>query len=408
MKIEVRKSTAYVSPWWQPRAFDHWDRKVGLGNRIEIQMAQWSKYPLRALSVVPGMTTTKMMLCRLEHRIEIINRTMTELSQMPDNFKLAVNRAGKFYNRLMALTFAFSLTFSAHGLMTEERQSWHHSVKDIALFFVPTFVALGLGHARKRARIMEMISWEAQKELAQLKSFRQAFQRIGGVAHDLNNLLGGIMLVAGAPDIERLTVGQAGERFRIIKERSRDMKDIIKELLDVTRPVKISAEPLSVMRTINWAVYTFSHLKDLEKKRVVILINGNGENPQAKFDENKFKLVLLNLLINSYDALRDNGQGEIELSAYYVNSAKDQDIIRNSMPDANYVRIDVRDNGSGIPAEFLPKIFDFGETTKGQKGSGIGLAIVKNAIEGHKGFVTVATDCEPGKSGTTFSLYLPV
>lgn len=409
MKIEVRKSNGYVSPWWQPRAFDHWDRKLGLGNRIEIQLAQWSKYPLRAMSVIPGAAgAMETGVYRLEHRIKVINRTMTELSQMPDNFKLAVNRAAHFYNRLMALTFAFSLSFSAHGLMTEEQKDWHHSAKDFTLFFVPTFVALGLGHTRKRARIIEMLGAEAQKEMARLRTYQQAFERIGGVVHDLNNLLAGIIMVADAPDIERLTPVETKERFKSVKERAGGMKGMVKELLDVSRPVKIPTEPQPIMKIIDWAVYTFTHIKDLGQKQLVVMVNANPENPKARFDENKMKLALLNLLINSYDAIPEGKRGEIAISASYVTLAEGNKTFRASIPEGRYVRLDVRDNGSGIPDEILPKVFDFGESTKGTNGSGMGLTIVKTAVEGHKGFVTIETSCEPGKSWTMFSLFLPV
>ena len=411
MKINIFRTNGHSSPWWKPRGLDHLDRKIGLGNRVDIQLTQWSKYPLHLLAIAVPIPNQfiETRLDKLERRIKVINQTMNELSQKDDNFKLAVKKSGRFYNRVMALTFAFSLSFAAHGLITEERQSWHHSTKDIALFFVPTFVALGLGHTRKQARIIEMLGAEAQKEMAHLLTYRQIIQGMGGVVHDLNNLLGGIIMTAGAPDIERLSPSENKERFRVIKEQANGMKGMVKELLDVSRPVKIPDKPQSVMKMIEAAVFTFSHLRKFDQKQLVVNVPSNPENPQARFDENKMKLVLLNLLINSYDAMSDGARGEIEISAQYVNLAEEKKIFGDlSIPEGRYVRIDVSDNGSGIPEPLLSKMFDFGETSKGENGSGIGLTIVKTAVEGHNGFIDVKTSCEPGKSGTTFFIYLPV
>lgn len=75
------------------------------------------------------------------------------------------------------------------------------------------------------------------------------------------------------------------------------------------------------------------------------------------------------------------------------------------LPDRKNFQVTVKDNGCGIPRENLKKIFDVFFPTKGHKGTGFGLAVVKKIVHEHSGRIDVSS--EPGK-GTTFTLTLPV
>src|SRR3989339_440537 len=70
MKIEVRRFNGQPRAWWKPRATDHWDKKLGAGNRLEIQLVQWSKYPIQTLQyLMPGQLRLDAAVNRLERRI---------------------------------------------------------------------------------------------------------------------------------------------------------------------------------------------------------------------------------------------------------------------------------------------------------------------------------------------------
>ena len=110
-------------------------------------------------------------------------------------------------------------------------------------------------------------------------------------------------------------------------------------------------------------------------------------------DEIKLREVLINLLMNAADAVvPDNPDPEIRFLAEH---SKD------------HLHIHVKDNGPGIPEEYLSTLFDPFVTHK-SNGTGLGLHIVKTITEWHHGTVTVTTSCIPGKSGTDFCISIPV
>jgi signal transduction histidine kinase len=116
-----------------------------------------------------------------------------------------------------------------------------------------------------------------------------------------------------------------------------------------------------------------------------------GSIPRISCSPSQFNQVILNLLSNAAQATRE-GEGTIT--------------VRTAMRDAAHVAVEVADNGSGIPAEVLPKIFDPFFTTKGVgKGTGLGLAICYKIVENHGGKLEVQS--KPG-AGTRFTVVLPV
>ena len=116
-----------------------------------------------------------------------------------------------------------------------------------------------------------------------------------------------------------------------------------------------------------------------------------GTIPQVSCSPSQINQVILNLLSNAAQATRD-GDGKITVST--------------GMRDANHVVVAVSDNGSGIPADILPKIFDpFFTTKEVGKGTGLGLSICYKIVENHGGKLEVLST--PGL-GTRFSLVLPV
>jgi two-component system cell cycle sensor histidine kinase/response regulator CckA len=124
--------------------------------------------------------------------------------------------------------------------------------------------------------------------------------------------------------------------------------------------------------------------------------------PPVNVDGNQIQQVLVNLLMNADDAIGEKG-GSITITT--APASFDLGKSNGLLPAKKYVQIQVSDTGCGIPRENLSKIFEPFFTTKGQKGNGLGLAMVWGIIEKHDGRITV--ESEVGK-GTTFSILLPV
>jgi signal transduction histidine kinase len=114
--------------------------------------------------------------------------------------------------------------------------------------------------------------------------------------------------------------------------------------------------------------------------------------PPVQGSPNKLGQVVMNLLINALQALPDRPRGQNVVSL-------------RLRPVGDFVRLEVEDNGSGIPQDVLEKIFDPFFTTKTHGGTGLGLAISKQIIEEVRGRISV--ESEPGR-GTRFSVELPV
>ena len=114
-------------------------------------------------------------------------------------------------------------------------------------------------------------------------------------------------------------------------------------------------------------------------------------------NKEKFLLAMFNILINAKDAIlaaqREKGTIRISVDRIFISHAA-----------KNFIRIKVADNGTGIDEKIIGKIFEPYFTTKGEKGTGLGLTTVKEIIEENSGWIEI--DVEKG-SGTTFNLFLP-
>ena len=122
-------------------------------------------------------------------------------------------------------------------------------------------------------------------------------------------------------------------------------------------------------------------------------------------DSGRLKFVLRNILTNAAESMP--GRGEIILEAKNINTTTLQQKKDFPLADGSYVKISVIDQGIGIPAEALPRIFDpyFSTKEKGEKkGLGLGLATSYNIIKKHDGYIAI--ESEVGK-GTTVTIYLP-
>jgi two-component system cell cycle sensor histidine kinase/response regulator CckA len=132
------------------------------------------------------------------------------------------------------------------------------------------------------------------------------------------------------------------------------------------------------------------------------LVHGRDLWP-VKVDVSQFEQVVVNLAVNARDAMPDGGR--LSVKTANVTTADAAQLAYKGMPPADYVRIDITDTGTGIPADIREKIFEpFFSTKEVGKGTGLGLSTVYGIVKQTGGFVYV--DSEEGK-GTSFSIFLP-
>lgn len=246
-------------------------------------------------------------------------------------------------------------------------------------------------------------------DLTERKKLEQQFLRAqrmesigtlaGGIAHDLNNVLGPIVM---AIDLLKLKFSDADSRelLDIIGTSALRGADMVRQVLSFARGVEGRRMEVQLRHLV----------RDLERiitetlpKNIAIAIMLDSDLWSLNGEPTQLHQVLMNLCVNARDAMPEGGRLTIsasnhELDAQYVAMNPEASIGR-------YVLLQVEDTGTGIPPHLIEKIFDPFFTTKPVgKGTGLGLSTSGAIVKSHGGFIRVYS--EPGK-GTKFKVYLP-
>jgi PAS domain S-box-containing protein len=215
----------------------------------------------------------------------------------------------------------------------------------------------------------------------------------GGIAHDFNNLLtaivGNIALAKRYIDPQE----NAAKRLQEAEKALMRTRDLTQQLLTFSK----GGEP--VRRTVS--------ITDIIRDSCTFALRGSNVKCQldiapdlwnSKVDTGQLSQVIQNLAINADQSMSEGGTVTVTASNETVEADNDLPVSKG-----RYVKISIADNGKGIPAEVIPKIFDPYFTTK-EGGSGLGLSIVHSIINNHDGHIQV--ESQPG-AGSTFLIYLP-
>jgi K+-sensing histidine kinase KdpD len=213
------------------------------------------------------------------------------------------------------------------------------------------------------------------------------------VAHYIKNLLqgmkGGIYFVDLG--LKKGDLEAARKGWEVLQRGNRKIASLVENMLNYSRKLELRFEK----HNINSVIFDILHQIDdsAVERGVAIIPETHRELPQVEIDYDRMYDALLNLISNAIDAIpadRNNGlvQVKTRLSA-----------------DGKYVEAEIKDNGTGIPPENQGKIFNLFFTTKGDRGSGIGLAVTRKVIEEHEGRILL--ESAVGK-GSTFTVQIPV
>ncbi len=213
------------------------------------------------------------------------------------------------------------------------------------------------------------------------------------VAHEINNPLFGILTYArlvsrglGRHDFPER--GELSEQLQTIERESKRCGDLVKNLLTFSRQAPSNREPNELNAVVRRAIVLVKHKLDMQN--IALRENLAPELPLVQCDANQIQQVVLVLLVNASEAMPKGG--ELEVSTEY-DASSEQCSVR------------VRDTGSGIPADVLPRIFDpFFTTKEDQNRTGLGLAVAHSIVEQHAGDISVRST--PGQ-GTEFTVTLP-
>lgn len=206
-----------------------------------------------------------------------------------------------------------------------------------------------------------------------------------GVAHEIRNPLSSIKGIASYFKNKFDEDSSDKEMASVMIHEVDRLNRVISELLEFARPTDIKLKETDVNSLIEHSVRLIE--KEASTKNIEIKLDLSQQPLPADIDSDRFSQCLLNLYLNSLQAMEKGGQ---------LN-------IKNSIADDNHIIIEIKDTGSGIKTENLNKIFDPYYTTK-TKGTGLGLAIVHKIIEAHKGNIRVRSVTG---QGTTFIISIP-
>ncbi len=230
---------------------------------------------------------------------------------------------------------------------------------------------------------------DAQEALKKTEKLATIGQLSAGIAHELNNPLGVIIMYANILYDECSPEDPKRKDLEMIVSQAERCRQIVRGLLNFARKNQVQYEKIAIEELFNKATHSVVVPENIEVK-----INVNPPTLEANIDVEQMLQVITNLIQNSIDAINSN-KGEIILEA----QTKD-----------NYLVMTVYDNGIGIPNNNLTKIFEPFFTTKPVgKGTGLGLATVYGIIKMHKGKIEVESNADPtkGPTYTKFFIFIP-
>jgi len=225
---------------------------------------------------------------------------------------------------------------------------------------------------------------EAEARLIQSEKMASVGLLAGGIAHEINNPLGGIMALAQLLMMDLKENQQAMEDLHSIEQAVLQCKKIIDNLNKFTCRPSSSPEPVDIPKVVENSLHLIGHVFRLS--RIKIEEHYDPELPILMGNPNQVQQVLINLLTNSQQAMKKGG-------TIFIRA------LRNN---GSGLALEVEDQGEGIPDSIRSKIFDPFFTTKEQgKGTGLGLFVTYGIVRDHNGRIEV--ESEPGK-GTLMRL----
>jgi nitrogen-specific signal transduction histidine kinase/ActR/RegA family two-component response regulator len=241
-----------------------------------------------------------------------------------------------------------------------------------------------------------------EQQLQQAQKFEAFGQLAGGIAHDFNNVVGAILGWAELGEEQAASGNAALENyFKKIHFQCDRVTALIQQLLAFARRQILEPRSLSLNQTVHDVMNLLDKVigKDVEIKTAL------EDNLSAvRADPTQIEQVLMNLCINSRDAMPKGGRVTIE--THNVAFSEEDCRGTSGLQPGRFAELRVGDTGTGMDAATRERIFEPFFTTKGTgKGTGLGLATVYGIVKQHSGFILV--ESEPGK-GSTFRVFLPV
>ncbi|MGD0754234.1 MAG: [Fe-Fe] hydrogenase large subunit C-terminal domain-containing protein [Bacteroidales bacterium] len=227
-----------------------------------------------------------------------------------------------------------------------------------------------------------------KQALRQSEKLAHMGQLSAGIAHELNNPLGVVIMYSNILLEESNAGDPVREDLKLIVDQAGRCKKIVAGLLNFARKNQVNHQLVSIIDLVNHSLESL-----IVPAKVKIIIDDRTTNPEAMLDQEQMMQVLTNLIKNAFDAMPEGGTVSIKME--------------DTLSD---VIIVISDTGIGIKEEDRAKIFEPFFTTKSiGQGTGLGLATAYGIVKMHKGQISADSNDNPssGRTGTSFKIVLP-
>jgi PAS domain S-box-containing protein len=236
-----------------------------------------------------------------------------------------------------------------------------------------------------------------EKRLIQAQKMEAIGTLAGGIAHNFNNWLNGILGNVTLIRLDPQVNAKTEERVRKIEHIVESAARMTQQLLGYARGGKYKVDLLDINTVIKESADMFS----VTKRDIAIHLNLTPSLASVRADKGQIEQVLWNLYVNAVDAMPGGGKMIIETKQTTSGALGEVDY---EIASGDYICFSVKDYGVGISPALQKKIFEPFFTTKHGKGTGLGLASVYGIVKSHGGYVDVKSAMG---QGSTFSIFLP-
>ena len=246
---------------------------------------------------------------------------------------------------------------------------------------------------------------ELREKLTRAQRMESLGVLAGGVAHDLNNILGPLVAY---PELIRMEYPEDNlikRHVAKIENSAKRAADVVQDLLTMARRGRYEMTPIAFNEVIDSYLQSpdFFNLKS-KQPDVIINVDLDRTIPRVHGSASHLSKVIMNLIINAFEAMPEGGDLTIVTQSRYIEKLMSG---FDNIEAGKYVIMTVSDTGSGIAPEDLKHLFEpfYSKKEMGKSGSGLGLAIVYGVIKDHNGYIDVKSEVD---KGTEFVIYLPV